>query len=102
VIKRTFVARSGNRFKLNDGLRENVWLDGQPTCSSLFPLLTSERTLRSWRTWIGIPMLVLMALQYVLVWETGTAWSVLAWGLTILVLAGIGVQGLWNAQVVKT
>ena len=44
VIKRTFVARSGNRFKLNDGLRENVWLDGQPTCSSLFPLLTSERT----------------------------------------------------------
>jgi hypothetical protein len=65
-------------------------------------LLTRERTLRSWRTWIGIPMLVLMALQYVLVWETGTAWSVLAWGLTLLVLAGIGVQGLWNAQVAQT
>lgn len=44
VIKRTLVAKSGNRFKLNDGLRKNVWLSGSPTCSSLFPLLTSERT----------------------------------------------------------
>ncbi len=43
-IKRTLVARSGNRFKLDDGLRENVWLSGKPTCSSLFPLLTSENT----------------------------------------------------------
>jgi hypothetical protein len=38
------VARSGKRFKLNDGLRENLWLEGKPTCSSLFPLLTSEHT----------------------------------------------------------
>jgi parallel beta-helix repeat protein len=44
VIKRTLVARSGNRFKLSDGLRKNLWLSGEPTCSSLFPLLTSERT----------------------------------------------------------
>jgi len=44
VIKRTLVARSGDRFKLNDGLRENLWLTGKPTCSSLFPLLTSEYT----------------------------------------------------------
>lgn len=44
VIKRTLVARSGRRFKLSDGLRENLWLDGKPSCSSLFPLLTSERT----------------------------------------------------------
>ena len=44
VLKRTLVARSGNRFKLNAGLRENLWLTGKPTCSSLFPLLTSERT----------------------------------------------------------
>lgn len=44
VIKRTLVARSGNRFKLNDGLRENLWLSGRPTCSRLHPLLTSERT----------------------------------------------------------
>lgn len=43
VIKRTLVAKSGNRFKLDDGLRENLWLQGKPTCSSLFPLLTSER-----------------------------------------------------------
>ena len=40
----TLVARSGNRFKLNDGLRENLWVSAKPTCSSLFPLLTSERT----------------------------------------------------------
>ena len=44
VLKRTLVARSGTRFKLNDGLRKNLWLSGKPTCSSLFPLLTSERT----------------------------------------------------------
>lgn len=44
VIKRTLVAQSGNRFKLNDGLRENLWLAGKPTCASLFPLLTSEHT----------------------------------------------------------
>ena len=44
IIKSTLTARSGNRFKLNDGLRENMWLTGKPTCSSLFPLLTSERT----------------------------------------------------------
>ena len=44
VIKRTLIARSGNRFKLHTGLRKNLWLSGQPTCASLFPLLTSERT----------------------------------------------------------
>lgn len=48
VIKRTLVARSGKRFKLNDGLRENLWLTGKPTCSSLFPLLTSEYTSDVW------------------------------------------------------
>lgn len=44
VIKRTLVARSGNRFKLDQGLRANLWLTGKPSCASLFPLLTSERT----------------------------------------------------------
>lgn len=44
VIKRTLVARSGNRFKLNDGLRKNVWVSSSPTCTSIFPLLTSEQT----------------------------------------------------------
>ena len=44
VIKRTLIARSGSRFKLNDGLRKNLWLSGEPTCASLFPLLTSEYT----------------------------------------------------------
>lgn len=44
VIKRTIVAKSGNRLKLNDGLRENLWLSGAPTCASLFPLFTSEHT----------------------------------------------------------
>ena len=44
VIKRTIVARSGNRFKINDGLRQNLWIKGAPTCSTVFPLLTSEYT----------------------------------------------------------
>ena len=44
VIKRRLIARSGARFKLDDGLRENLWLAGEPKCESLFPLLTSERT----------------------------------------------------------
>jgi hypothetical protein len=44
VIKRTLVARSGNRFRLDSGLRENLWISGKPTCSAMFPLLTSERT----------------------------------------------------------
>jgi nitrous oxidase accessory protein NosD len=43
VIKRTLVARSGNRFRLDTGLRENLWMSGKPTCASLFPLLTAER-----------------------------------------------------------
>jgi Right handed beta helix region len=43
VIKRTLVARSGNRFRLDSGLRENLWTRGEPTCASLFPLLTAER-----------------------------------------------------------
>jgi hypothetical protein len=44
VLKRTLVARSGHRFKLDAGLRKNLWLSGKITCSSMFPLLTSERT----------------------------------------------------------
>ncbi len=44
VIKRNIVGRGGNRLKLDDGLRKNLWLSGNPTCASLFPLLTSERT----------------------------------------------------------
>jgi len=42
VIKRTLVARTGNRFKLDRGLRENVWLMGTPTASTLFPLFSGE------------------------------------------------------------
>lgn len=42
VIKRTLVARNGNRFKLDKGLRENLWSSGQPTVSTLFPILTGE------------------------------------------------------------
>ncbi len=42
VIKRTLVARNGNRFKLDKGLRKNLWVSQKPKCTSLFPLLTSE------------------------------------------------------------
>lgn len=42
VIKRTLVAQSGKRFKLDKPLRENIWLAGEPQANSLFPLLTGE------------------------------------------------------------
>ncbi len=42
VLKRTLVARSGNRFKIDKGLRENLWATGNPTASTLFPILSGE------------------------------------------------------------
>ncbi len=42
VLKRTLVAKSGNRFKLDKALRKNFWLMGESTCSSLFPILSGE------------------------------------------------------------
>jgi len=42
VIKRTLVARDGNRFKLDTGLRKNVWLGSEPKVESLFPLFSGE------------------------------------------------------------
>lgn len=42
VAKRTLVARSGNRFKLDRALRENFWLQGDTTVSTLFPILSGE------------------------------------------------------------
>jgi hypothetical protein len=42
VIKRTLVARTGNRFKLDRPLRENLWRSGEASASSLFPLLSGE------------------------------------------------------------
>ncbi|NQT13960.1 MAG: hypothetical protein HQ582_14495, partial [Planctomycetes bacterium] len=42
VVKRTLIARSGNRFKLDRALRKNFWLQGDSTVSSLFPILSGE------------------------------------------------------------
>jgi hypothetical protein len=42
VVKRTLVARSGSRFKLDTALRKNIWLMSNPTVSSLFPLFSGE------------------------------------------------------------
>lgn len=42
VVKRTLVARNGNRFKLDIALRKNVWLMGEPTVETLFPLFSGE------------------------------------------------------------
>jgi parallel beta helix pectate lyase-like protein len=44
VLKRTLVARSGNRFKLDKALRKNFWTMKTPSVSSLFPLLTAEES----------------------------------------------------------
>lgn len=42
VLKRTLVARSGNRFKLDRPLRENFWVSGNPTAATLFLLVSGE------------------------------------------------------------
>lgn len=42
VVKRTLIARQGNRFKLDRPLRENFWKLGNATVSTLFPILTGE------------------------------------------------------------
>ncbi len=42
VLKRTLVAQTGNRFKLDKPLRKNFWLEKSPTVETLFPLLTAE------------------------------------------------------------
>ena len=42
VVKRTLVARNGNRFKLDRALRENLWQMHHATCATLFPLLSGE------------------------------------------------------------
>ncbi len=42
VVKRTLVARSGNRFKLDRALRKNFWLEGETTVATLFPILNGE------------------------------------------------------------
>jgi hypothetical protein len=43
ILKRTLVARDGNRFKLDRALRENIWLAGESTCATLFPLLSGDQ-----------------------------------------------------------
>src|SRR5262249_13739337 len=42
VVKRTLVACSGNRFKLDRPLRENLWQMGEATASTLFPILSGD------------------------------------------------------------
>ena len=42
VLKRTLVARTGSRFKLDKALRENIWRLQGGTVSTLFPILSGE------------------------------------------------------------
>ncbi|MBI1917942.1 MAG: right-handed parallel beta-helix repeat-containing protein [Planctomycetes bacterium] len=42
VLKRTLVARSGKRFRLDRPLRHNFWLIGEATAATLFPLLCGD------------------------------------------------------------
>jgi hypothetical protein len=42
VVKRTLVACSGNRFKLDRPLRENLWQLGEASASTLFPILSGD------------------------------------------------------------
>lgn len=42
VLKRTLVARTGPRFKLDRPLRENLWLMHGATAATLFPILSGD------------------------------------------------------------
>jgi hypothetical protein len=42
VIKRTLIARTGKRFKLDRPLRENLWKMGNATAATLFPIVCGE------------------------------------------------------------
>jgi hypothetical protein len=42
TLRRTLVARSGNRFKLDRPLRHNFWLQGEATAATLFPIVCGE------------------------------------------------------------
>lgn len=42
TLKRTLVARDGQRFKLDRPLKENLWLMGESTAATLFPLFSGE------------------------------------------------------------
>lgn len=42
VAKRTLIARSGNRFKLDRALRENFWEQGEASAATLFPIFSGE------------------------------------------------------------
>jgi hypothetical protein len=42
VIKRTLVARDGDRFKLDRALRDDAFLPGEPTVETLFALFSGE------------------------------------------------------------
>jgi hypothetical protein len=42
VVKRTLIARSGNRFKLDRAPRENFWEVGESTVATLFPIFSGE------------------------------------------------------------
>ena len=42
ILKRTLIARSGKRFKIDKALRENFWQVGESTASTLFPIISGE------------------------------------------------------------
>ncbi len=56
--------------------------------------LSRERPIRAWRVLIGIPALILMPLQAVQGWESGVAWSVIAWGVMEIALLAVGLKGV--------
>ena len=56
--------------------------------------LSKERGLRTWRVLIGVPILVLMPLQYVQGWDAPVNYAVIAWGLMEIALLAFGIQGV--------
>ncbi len=61
-------------------------------------IVGGTRSLRAWRAAIGIPMLLVIALDAVFVWQYGSAAAWLVTLLTLLALAGVGLWPILREQ----
>jgi hypothetical protein len=55
-------------------------------------IVSGERPLRPWRALVGVPMLLVLALDKVFSWPSG---AIVSWGITLLTLATLAFIGLW-------
>jgi hypothetical protein len=55
-------------------------------------IIDGERSLRGWRALIGVPMLLVLALDAIFTWSYG---AVVTWVVTLVTLAALAFIGLW-------